>query len=453
MADRLPRVSDEVSLATRLPVGVRDFLPRAAARRRAIAEALLAEFERWGYERLITPAFEYADVLERGLGKDSRQAALRFVEPATGEVVALRPDITPQVARVAATRLADVAGALRLCYEGSVLRLLPGARGQRELIQAGIELVGVAAPDGDGEVLGLALAALGAVGLADATLDVGHVALVRAALDGIDDPAQRAELALLVARKDRAGVAHAAAGLPPRRRRLLDALPDLAGAPDDVLRRARLLPLDAACRAALDDLARALELAHSTMPIGSAPAQLALDLGETRGFDYYTGIRFAGYVAGAGDALLRGGRYDDLVARFGRDACATGFAVDVEQVAQAQKQRGAAVPAGAPLVLVVERGTQAERGFALACALRGRGLRAATELGGGRTDALLLEHARALGARAVLLVDGRSARVHDLACGTSRVAAAAAVAGAVRGDGQALVRELALGPVARKGRA
>ena len=88
----------------RLPAGVRDYLPRAAARRRAIAERLLALFERWGYQRIITPVYECADVLERGLGDAGRAEAIRFVEPGSAEVVALRPDFTPQIARIAATR-------------------------------------------------------------------------------------------------------------------------------------------------------------------------------------------------------------------------------------------------------------------------------------------------------------------------------------------------------------
>ena len=96
----------------RLPAGVRDFLPRAAARRRAVAERVMDVFSAWGYARIITPVFEVADVLERGLGADARAAAIRFVEPGTGEVVALRPDITPQVARLVATRMADVTGPL-----------------------------------------------------------------------------------------------------------------------------------------------------------------------------------------------------------------------------------------------------------------------------------------------------------------------------------------------------
>src|SRR5215218_4942665 len=166
----------------RLPSGVRDFLPRAAARRRSLAEKMMQVFEAWGYARVITPVFECADVLERGLGAGARAAAIRFVEPGTGEVVALRPDITPQVARVVATRLADVEGPIRLCYEGAVTRLA-GEAGQREILQAGIELVDLREPLGDAEVLAVAAAALAATRLPETRLDVGHVAPVRCVLD------------------------------------------------------------------------------------------------------------------------------------------------------------------------------------------------------------------------------------------------------------------------------
>src|SRR5262245_51560690 len=189
----------------RLPQGVRDFLPRAAARRRAIAERLLAAFEAWGYARIVTPLFECADVLERGLGADARAAAIRFVEPQTGEVVALRPDITPQVARLVATRLAEVGGAVRLCYEGAVARLATGARGQREILQAGVELYGSGSPEGDAEVVSVAAAALATAGLPDVRLEVGHVALARHALAAIESEEQRTAVTLSLLRKDRAG--------------------------------------------------------------------------------------------------------------------------------------------------------------------------------------------------------------------------------------------------------
>ncbi|MBE7454378.1 MAG: ATP phosphoribosyltransferase regulatory subunit [Kofleriaceae bacterium] len=300
----------------RLPAGVRDLLPRAAARRRAIAERVLAELEAWGYTRLITPVFECADVLERGLGADARAAALRFVEPGSGEVVALRPDFTPQVARIAATRLADVDGPLRLCYEGAVNRLTSPTRGplaQREILQAGIELIGAGGVDGDAEVLAVASATLAHLGVEAAPLDVGHVAPARWVLAGVGDEARPA-LALALARKDRQQVARVAAGAPGELPALAVALVGLTGPADDTLARARALPWPAAVDAALAELVAALAAAARLYP----GARFTVDLGDLRGFDYSTGLRFAGYARGAGDAVLRGGRYDELVGRYGR---------------------------------------------------------------------------------------------------------------------------------------
>jgi ATP phosphoribosyltransferase regulatory subunit len=355
----------------RLPVGVRDFLPRAASVRRTLAEGLLESFVRWGYERIITPVLEYEDVLRRGLGEG--RSALRFVEPATGDVVAIRPDITPQVARLVATRLADAALPLRLCYEGSVLRLQPDGRGQRELIQAGIELVGASSPAGDAEVLALAAAALGGAAL---TLDVGHVALVREALAGVLPETAR-DLVSAIAKKDVGAVHQAAKRLP--KKALVMALPELAGTPKEVLARARALPISKIAARALDDVEQALELAAAF----GGKARYTLDLGEVRGFAYYTGIRFAGFVDGVGDAVVNGGRYDDLVARYGRAAQATGMAVDVEALAEAAQVRGELPPGPEAGVFVVAR--DAARAAKVASALRARGIRTALDLGTGPT--------------------------------------------------------------------
>jgi ATP phosphoribosyltransferase regulatory subunit len=426
----------------RLPVGVRDFMPRAAARRRALAEALLAEFERWGYDRIITPAFEYADVLARGLGDDARAAAIRFVEPATGEVVALRPDITPQVARVVATRLSDVGGPIRLCYEGAVLRLAPGARGQRELIQAGVELIDAPSPQGDAEVIALAAAALGGAGIRDVVIDLGHVAVARAALAEVD-PARRGEVSALLAKKDEGALAELAGALalPRKARELLAALPSLWGDPGDVLARARRLPLDAAARAGLDDLEHVLELADAE----GAGARFTVDLGEVRGMTYYTGLRFAGFVEGVGDAVLRGGRYDDLVARYGRAARATGFAIDVEAVAQAEKARGVAPPDAAPGVLVVTPAGREARAYALARALRGRGLRAAVDLGARRGDDDVRRYAAGVGLHRALVCGPRGGKILAVEGGAARAVDAAVIARAESGDARSLVSELGLG--------
>ena len=355
---------------------MRDFLPRAAARRRALAADAIALFEAWGYARLVTPMFEHVDVLERGLGDGARAAAIRFVEPGTGEIVALRPDITPQIARVVATRLADVPGPLRLCYDGAVMRLA-GERGQREILQAGIELIDASEPDGDAEVLALAAAALARLaGALDATrLDVGHVAPARHVLAAAPDPDTRRALVAAISRKDRAGVRVAARALPAAQQRLAEALVDLWGPAPATLARAAALPWPPDVLAAFDVLRAALaglaELAGGVLDVTA-------DFGDLRGEGYYTGVRFAAYAAGAPEAILRGGRYDELIGRYGRAARATGFAIDLEAVAEAHRAHGAPIPASPPGVAIAIADAGAA---AIARELRARGVRAVVQRG------------------------------------------------------------------------
>lgn len=374
---------------------MRDFLPRAAQRRRALAGRVLEVFEAWGYARLITPVFEVADVLERGLGHGAKAQAIRFVEPGSGEVVALRPDITPQVARIVATRLADVEPPIRLCYEGTVMRLAGELGGQREILQAGIELVGAPEPAGDGEVLAVAAAALAATGLPETRLDIGHVAPARHVLAAARDEDDRARLAAALARKDRGGLRAAARALPAEVAALAEALGSLWGPADATLARAAALPWPADVQAALAQL-RAVLAAFARLADPPAPA-VTIDLGDVRGFDYYTGVRFAGYAGGAPDAVLRGGRYDELIGRYGRAQRATGFAIDLEALAQAQRAVGIdapAMPRGVavygPHAAAVARALRARGQRAVVCAerpsdswLRGAGLDDAVEANEG----------------------------------------------------------------------
>jgi ATP phosphoribosyltransferase regulatory subunit len=445
----------------RLPAGVRDFLPRATARRRAIAERLLDQFERHGYQRIITPIFEHADVLERGLGEGARAAALRFVEPSSGEVVALRPDITPQVARIAATRLHDVDGPIRLCYEGAVTRMAAGPRGQREILQAGVELIDAGSPEGDAEAIAVAAAALATTGIAEIRLDIGHVELARHALAAVPEPAHRAELRSLLALKDRPGVAEAARSgrLPGKVRALLEALPTLFGAPQTVLKRARALALPAASKRALDTLEQVLAMTSDVLE-HEIHASITIDLGEVRGFEYYTGLRFAGYARGAGDAVLRGGRYDELVGRYGRSARATGFAVDVEAIAQAQWAGGIEAPAGPDSVLVAGNKARQRDAARVAASLRALGHRAAVDLGKPRARGALVAYAGGVGFTRVLLLDDGAARLFEVSAGEPERnprgvdVPITEVRRAVRGDAAALAARLALGePSTRSGAA
>jgi ATP phosphoribosyltransferase regulatory subunit len=379
----------------------------------------MSVFESWGYARIVTPVFECADVLERGLGHDARAAAIRFVEPGTGEIVALRPDITPQVARLVATRMADTEGPLRLCYEGAVTRLA-GELGQREVLQAGIELVDAPEPEGDAEVLAVAAAALSATRLPEARLDIGHVAPARHVLSQVEgghgavgrgavrEDDARARLAGALARKDRAGVRAAARVLPEPTAALAEALVTLWGPAEATLARAGQLAWPDDVRAALDRLQRVLaafaELADPPVPA------VTIDLGDVRGFDYYTGVRFAGYAGGAPDAVLRGGRYDALIERYGRDAHATGFAIDLESVAEAQRVVG--VPAPVLAIGVAVHGSGAPQ---LARSLRGHGLRAVTAVARPTPGWL-----RGAGLDAAVVIDGAGRRELVLADASRR---------------------------------
>src|SRR5215468_2911374 len=171
-----------------IPLSLEHPLPAGARSRRTIARRALDRFALHGYSLVMPPAFEFADVLERGLGTLDPADVLRFVEPESGEVAALRPDMTPQIARMIATRLHDRPPPFRLCYEGTVLRRRSQrARKHRQIPQVGIELAGVAGPTGDLELLALAADALRASGLESFTIDLGDAGIVRALLEGVPE--------------------------------------------------------------------------------------------------------------------------------------------------------------------------------------------------------------------------------------------------------------------------
>jgi ATP phosphoribosyltransferase regulatory subunit len=392
---------------------MRDFAPRAAASRRRIAETLLEVFEQWGFARVITPAFEYEEVLALGLGGAGRAAAIRFVEPSSGQVVALRPDITPQIARLIATRFRDEPGPVRLSYEGTVVRLERAGKGQRELIQAGVELAGVGSPAGDVEVIALGVAALRAAGLPQPTIDLGHLGLAREVLAALELPeAVVAEARRRIAKRDASGLEEilrdargSAAAV-----RFAALLPELSGSPA-VLETATKRAPTPGIKRALADLAAIV----AAIEARGLDARLHVELGEVRGFDYYTGVRFQAFVPGASDAVLAGGRYDNLLARYGRPSPAVGFAIDVEAAAGALEAGSDQTADGADAPVELSDGA----GGVLVCGplvaaneaaeeLRRRGKRAVAELSGLEGEALAA-YARRWGFTEVVRAGSRAA--------------------------------------------
>ena len=323
------------SLEHPLPAGMRDLLPEEAAMRRSLARSVLDCFALHGYALVTPPVFEFAEVLERGLGTLDPTDVLRFVEPESGEVAALRPDMTPQIARMVATRLRGRPPPLRLGYEGTVLRRRSGrARKHRQIPQAGVELAGVPGPEGDLELIALLVDTLRATGLERFAIDLGDAGVVRALL--ADLPTERhALLSEAIARKDDAEIAQACRMADASQADALQALPWLHGGRDALVEgvgRLARTPAAAAARRLL-----ALFDAASARGFGG---HLTADLGEVRGFAYYTGTVIHAYAAGTGDAVVSGGRYDELLGRFGWDLPAAGFGIDLDRAAEALSAAG-----------------------------------------------------------------------------------------------------------------
>lgn len=330
---------DLPTASTALPEGVTDLLGDEAVRTRAIEQALRELCGRRGYVEVITPTFEFLESLAIGLGDEARSAMYQLFDE-SGRPLALRPDVTTSVARLAASRLRAVPRPLRLFYAQPVYRRTRLHEGRpREFRQAGIELIGAAGPEADLEALSLAHDAMVELGIRDAQLNVGHIGFARGCLRvaGIATADQPGILAL-IDRKDEGGLDERlrALGVRAAERRPLVALPTLYGQGEILARAARLAP-EPEARAAV----RWLRELHRAAKLDGFAADLLLDLSEVRGMDYYTGVTFEGYAAGLGAALLTGGRYDRLVAQFGGDDPAVGWAIVVERVRVLQRRAGA----------------------------------------------------------------------------------------------------------------
>src|SRR5512145_557018 len=189
---------------TQLPKGVKIYLPDEAAQKRVVEERLLGVFRRWGYRELVTPAYEYFDVLSRGTDHDLQERMFKMVDRESGRLLALRADITPQIARIVATRMRDDPKPLRLAYVTNVFRYdEPQMAHYRELYQAGVELVGLSKPEAEVEIIAMAIEGLRALGLERFQIDLGHADFFRGLLDELKtDPARQHEVRQALARKD-----------------------------------------------------------------------------------------------------------------------------------------------------------------------------------------------------------------------------------------------------------
>ena len=299
--------------------------------------ALTDVFERFGYGEVSTPTIEYHDMLARG-DERAAPAAYRFFDE-DGKLLALRTDMTIPIARLVATRFEADEPPFRISYVANAYRAIRPQRGQmREFIQAGVELIGAEAPDGTAEVVEVLSAALDSVGLTRAVIGLGDADLYRQLLDelGVAGDRQNRILEVLAAH-DLVGLETQVdqLGLGNGERETLLGLLNLRGGPE-VLDRARELGGEAVERAT-----KRLAATYEALAARGVAERVSLDLGLLRDLGYYTGAILEVYDPALGHVLGGGGRYDELMARFGRPLPAAGFALYLERVhiAQAEEER------------------------------------------------------------------------------------------------------------------
>lgn len=314
-----------------LPDGIEELLPQEAKRVEAYRASLFRLYDSWGYELVITPLVEYLESLSVGIGSDLESHTFKLVDQLSGRMLAVRSDITPQVARIDAHRL-NRQGPSRLCYWGPVL--LTHARelgGTRSPIQVGAELYGHDGVESDIEVLSLMLDSLRIVGLSDACLDLGHVGIFKAlAQQAKLDAEMEEQLFDALQRKAAPEVTELLDGLSDKNvASMLNSLVELNG-DERVITAARtsLAKASADVHQALD----ALEHIIKAIKAGYPGLNLHVDLAELRGYSYHTGVVFAAYTPGSGQSIAQGGRYDSVGAVFGRARPATGFSLDLRSV-------------------------------------------------------------------------------------------------------------------------
>ena len=317
-----------------LPEGVHEYLPPEAEQTERHRHGLLDLYRRWGYQLIKPPLIEFSESLATGTGQDLAERTFRFSDPSSGRMVGIRPDITPQAARIDASLLKTDAPS-RLCYCGEAVVSRSGSvQGRRSRLQIGVELFGSRSLEADWEVMELMLSTLDQLGLTDKCFDLGHQGLLQGLLAEAQaqgcglDRAEQMQLLDLIQKKalhdyrifldslDLSDLVKGWLALLPNAYGGADEIDavttQFAGAPSEVIQ-------------ALDDIKQTIAHLQARFP----HLTIYFDLAEMRSFHYHTGIVFAAYVPGYGRAVAKGGRYDGVGAEFGRDRPATGFSADL----------------------------------------------------------------------------------------------------------------------------
>ena len=367
-----------------LPEGLNDLLPEEAAFEAKVVEALLSVFSGYGYSRVKPPLIEFEESMLADAGQALENNMFRVMDPQSQRMLCLRSDMTPQVARIASSRLGSVPRPLRLSYAGEVLRIKGNQlRPERQFLQAGFELVGREGVDADVEVIILAADSLQQVGIKELSIDITTPTLVPSICAELGfDSSTSGEVRKLLDRKDLVALEE----ILPRSgmaSKLLPALLNSAGPVDETLKALSGVSVGDKPRSILDEVELVVARVREAMP----ELAITLDLGEYRGFEYHTGLGFTVFSRGVRGELGRGGRYSIV-----NTESATGFSVYLDSVLRAvstkQEARRVLVLPGVDVNLLKR--------------MRGDGWQTVTSL--GQVDDMV-EEAKRLGCGFVLIND------------------------------------------------
>ena len=347
------------------PEGVRDIYNDECEKKMILQDSLHHAMKEYGYHTIQTPTFEFFDIFGKEIGTTPSKELYKFFDR-EGNTLVLRPDITPSIARSAAKYFMDEDMPIRLCYLGNTFINNNSYQGRlKESTQLGAELIGDKSIDADAEILALATECLLRAGLTDFQLSVGHVdfleGLVEAA--GLEEN-EILELRDLIANKNFFGVEELVEGfhLNPELSQLFAMLGKFYDGTEELVQAksyAKDYPKILHALIHLEELQKVLE-------VYGIEKYISYELGVISHYEYYTGIIFAGYTFGTGEAIVKGGRYDELLTHFGKDSASIGFAIVVDQLMAALSRQKIDIPVAHQNVLIVYEDAQKTNAIQLA---------------------------------------------------------------------------------------
>lgn len=325
------------------PEGVRDIYNEECEKKLVLEKNMMSMLKTYGYHPIQTPTFEFFDIFAREIGSTSSRELYKFFDR-EGNTLVLRPDITPSIARCAAKYFSDTRIPLRFCYNGNTFINNLSYQGRlKECTQAGAELIGDSSVDADAEMIALAVQLLKTAGLTDFQISIGHVDFLGGLLEaaGMDEETEE-QVKEFISNKNFYGVEEIVEGLS-----LDENLTDLFAMLKDYMTSAETIRAAQEKAAGYEKIYGALkrlEQLDEILKLYHVEEYVSYELAMLSGLEYYTGIIFAGYTFGTGEAIVKGGRYDDLLTYFGKQAPATGFAIVIDQLMAALSRQNIDIP-------------------------------------------------------------------------------------------------------------